>query len=140
MKKDRLFNSMVIVSTIFAVGGGLIIWPMRGYLALATEQIRDNHRNWVPLVAGVAYVVGFFVTRTVEDAFNAIFGKVPFCDIGEKNNDQPKHPQWVDQMLAPLGYLLFFALVVAIIGVMILLLHGGLWLINLARGGSMPRM
>lgn len=139
MKKDRLFNSVVIVLTIFAAGGGLIIWPLRGYLTLATEQIRAG-RNWVPLVAGVAYVVGFFVTRTVEDAFNAIFGKVPFCDIGEKNNEQPKHPKWVDHMLAPLGYALFFALVVGIIAVMILLLHGGLWLINLTRGGSVPRV
>ena len=76
----------------------------------------------------MAYVVGFFVTRTVTDSFDAIFGKAPFSEIGAVQDDKRKHPPWVDTMLKPLGYLLYFVRVAAIIGVLVLLLLLGLWL------------
>jgi len=137
VKKDRYFNSLLIVLTIFAVGSVLIIWPLRGYLSLAAEKIRQGH-TLLPLVAGIAYVVGFFVTRTVEDSFNAIFNKPPFCDIGEQNDGKPRHAGWVDKMLTPIGYLLFFGRVLLIVGIIVLALKIGLLLIGLARSGSIP--
>jgi len=127
LKAKDLWNSILIVITIFGIGCLLIIWPFREYMAMATTQIRAG-KNWVPLVVGVAYVVGFFVTRTVTDSFDAIFSKAPFSEIGAVQDNKRKHPPWVDTMLKPLGYLLYFVRVAAIIGVLVLLLLLGLWL------------
>lgn len=130
--KERLWSSALIVLTIFAVGAGLIIWPLRGYIALATAQIRAG-REWGPLIAGIAYVLGFFVTRTVQDCFDSIFAKPPFSNIGaEPAPGKEKHPAWVDSMLKPLGYVLFLGWVALIIGALVLLLWLGLWLVGAA--------
>jgi hypothetical protein len=130
--KERLWSNALIVLTIFAVGAGLIIWPLRPYLSLATAQIRAG-RELGPLIAGIAYVLGFFVTRTVQDCFEAIFAKPPFSDIGaESAPGKEKHPAWVDSMLKPLGYLLFLGWVASIIAALVLLLWLGLWLVGSA--------
>jgi beta-lactamase regulating signal transducer with metallopeptidase domain len=129
LKAKDLWNSILIVLTIFAIGCLLIIWPFREFMDMATSQIR-NGKKWVPLVVGIAYVLGFFVTRTVSDSFDAIFGKAPFSDIGAVQDDKRKHPPWVDTMLKPLGYVLFLGRVVLIIGVLVVLLRLGLWLVG----------
>lgn len=131
MSKDRWWHSLIIVLTIFGVGSWLITgWPFHKYLILAAEQARADWR-WLPLVAGIAYVLGFFVTRTVEDSFEGIFGKPPFSEIGQKSDKgQAKHPAWVDHMLGPLGYVLFFVRVAVILGIFLGLLWAGLWLVS----------
>jgi len=129
LKAKDLWNSILIVLTIFAIGCLLIILPFREFMDMATSQIR-NGKKWVPLVVGIAYVLGFFVTRTVSDSFDAIFGKAPFSDIGAVQDDKRKHPPWVDTMLKSLGYVLFLGRVVLIIGVLVVLLRLGLWLVG----------
>jgi len=98
-------------------------------LALAADQIVAGRKLILSVVAGSAYVIGWFVTRVVEDSFDAIFSKAPFSEIHLKEKETYKHPGWVDSMLGPLGYLLFFSLVFLIIGALVLLLHLGAWLI-----------
>jgi hypothetical protein len=127
VKAKDLWNNVLILLTIFAIGCLLIIWPFREYLDIAAAQIRAG-RKWAPLIAGTAYVLGFFVTRTVSDSFDAIFGKAPFSDIGAVQDDKRKHPPWVDTMLKPLGYVLFLGRVVLIIGLLVALLRLGVWL------------
>jgi hypothetical protein len=129
VKKKDYFNSLLIVLTIFAIGAILIIWPSRRYLEAVTAQIRAG-RGWMPMLVGIAYVVGFFVTRIVEDSFDAIFGKPPFSEIGEEDKGQKKHPLWVDRMLTPIGYSLFFARVVLIVGAIVLLAQLGWWVVG----------
>jgi hypothetical protein len=133
LKSKDLWNSILIVVTIFAIGCLLIIWPFREFMDMASVQIRSGKR-WVPLIVGIAYVLGFFVTRVVSDSFDAIFGKAPFSEIGVLQDNKRKHPPWVDTMLKPLGYLLFFVRVGAIIGVLVLVLRLGLWL----AGSKLP--
>lgn len=135
MRKNRFWNNILIVFTIFGVGAGLIIGPFRGYLALAAQQVRAG-RALLPMAVGIAYVIGFFVTRTVEDSFDAIFNKAPFSDIGEKADNKPKHPGWVDKMLIPIAYALFLIRVLLIVGAMVALLWGGQWLLRLVAPNS----
>lgn len=132
MKKHNLWNTMLIVLTIFGVGAGLIIWPLRHYLVLAAEEIRGGKHLMVAVVAGGAYVIGWFVTRVVEDSFDAIFSKAPFSEIRLKDKETFKHPDWVDKLLTPIGYLLFFGRVLLIIGGLVLLLRLlGMWLLSM---------
>ena len=130
--KKHLWNTMIIVLTIFCVGACLIIWPLRHYLVLATDQIKAGKHLLVAVVAGGAYVIGWFVTRVVEDSFDAIFSKAPFSEIRLKDKENFKHPDWVDTMLSPIGYLLFFGRVFLIIGGLVLLLRIlGVWLMSM---------
>lgn len=124
-KKERGFNSVLIVLTVGAVGAWLIIGPLSGPLGQAAEQIRAGKR-WLPAVAGIAYAVGFFVTRIVEDSFDAIFSKAPFSEIGEEvgPNKDKKHAAWIDSMLSPLAYALFLGRVL----VSIAIIGGCIWL------------
>ena len=137
MGRDRLWNNVLVVLTIFAIGACLILFrPFRVYLDLARDQIRAG-RPWLPLVAGIAYVLGFFVTRTVEDSFDAIFGKPPFSDIGQKGEQgQSKHPPWIDRMLRPLGYALCFARIAVILAILLGLLWAALWLVSRGMGAN----
>ena len=129
-RKDRGLNSILIVLAVGAVGFGLIVGPLRGALQAATEQIRAG-KPWLVPAVGIAYAVGFFVTRIVEDAFDAIFSKAPFSDIGEEvaPGKEKKHPGWVDSMLTPLGYSLFLLRVAITVGLIGLAAWGVIWLV-----------
>jgi len=125
-KKERGWNSVLIVLTVGTIGAWLIIGPLSNPLALAAEQIRAG-KALLPAIAGIAYAVGFFVTRIVEDAFDAIFSKAPFSDIGEDagpNSKEKKHPRWIDSMLSPLAYALFLGRVLVTIAIV----GGCIWL------------
>lgn len=127
-RRDRGLNSILIVLTVGGVGFALIVGPLHGALQLAAEQIRAG-KSWLLPVAGIAYAVGFFVTRIVEDAFDAIFSKAPFSDIGEEiaPGKEKKHPAWVDTMLNPIGYALFLARVAVTVSVIALAAWLVLW-------------
>ncbi len=124
-KKERGWNSVLIVLTVGTVGAWLIIGPLSGLLNHAATQIVAGKR-WLPAVAGIAYAVGFFVTRIVEDSFDAIFSKAPFSEIGEEigPNKDKKHPMWIDSMLNPLAYTLFLGRVLITIAI----IGGCIWL------------
>ena len=138
MKKYQLWNTMILVLTIFSVGAWLIIWPLRHYLVMATEQVRGGRHILMAVVAGIAYVIGWFVTRVVEDSYDAIFSKAPFSEIRLKDKETFKHPDWVDTMLSPIGYLLFFGRVFLIIGGLVLLLRIGVWVMSMQQGAPPP--
>jgi len=140
MKKYQWLNTMILVLTIFGVGAWLIIWPLRQYLVMAAEQIHGGRHLLVAVVAGVAYVIGWFVTRVVEDSYDSIFSKAPFSEIRLKDKETFKHPQWVDTMLSPIGYLLFFARVFLIIGGLVLLLRLGVWFLSTQHGTPTPSL
>jgi hypothetical protein len=72
-------------------------------------------------------MLGFFVTRLVQDGFDAIFSKAPFSEIGQEvaPGKEKKHPRWVDRMLNPLGYFLFLLR----IAITVALVAGVVWLV-----------
>lgn len=132
-KKDRWRNSTLIVLTIGGVGAWLAVWPFREPLAWATEQIRGG-KDWLLVVASVAYIVGFFATRIVEDAFDSIFSKPPFSEIGvDMPEGKEKHPRWVDTMLGPTGYVFFFGRVVVTVFCLVMVGKLLVWLVTLAK-------
>ena len=127
-KKDSLWNSVFVVLAIFTVGSGLILY-LGEPLQLAANKIRGG-KGWLCVVAGIAYVVGFLVTRVVELSYDATFAKPPFSDIGQKSDKgEAKHPAWIDHLLRPLGCMVFLVRAGLIILVLAALLRGGLWLI-----------
>jgi beta-lactamase regulating signal transducer with metallopeptidase domain len=136
-KRDQGFNGILIVLMVGAIGCFLIVWPLHHFLEKLTQQIHDGNNWLLPVVAGLSYMLGFFVTRLVQDGFDAIFSKAPFSEIGQEvaPGKEKKHPRWVDGMLNPLGYLLFLlriALTVAVVA-------GVVWLvIRLSMGPANP--
>jgi len=134
-RKDRGLNSVLIVLTVGAIGGWLIVWPLHATLGWADEQIRVG-KAWLPSIVGIAYAVGFFVTRIVEDAFDAIFSKAPFSEIGEEvaPGKEKKHPRWVDSMLSPLGYVLFLGRVAVTVAIVVGLVWLAVWLLGPSAG------
>jgi len=130
-KKDRWTNSILIVITIAGVGAWLIVWPFHEYLSRTTEQIRLG-KDWLAVVAGAAYMVGYFVSRIVEDAFDAVFSKPPFSETGADMPDgKMRHPVWVDYLLMPVGYLLFVARVALTVFCLMLAVRLVVWIVQL---------
>jgi hypothetical protein len=133
-KQNTTFNSILIVLVVGTIGCVLIVWPLHGFLAAVTDKIKAGH-NWLPIVVGISYIMGFFATRIVQDGFEAIFGKAPFSDIGQAQGPggEKKHPSWVDSMLNPLGYFLFLVRVTVSVAVV----SAVVWLIIwLGSGGA----
>lgn len=129
-RRDRGWNSILIVLTVGGVGFFLIVGPLHRALASLADQIRAGQAS-LAWIVGMAYAVGFFVTRIVEDAFDAIFSKAPFSEIGEEvaPGKEKKHPGWIDSMLSPLAYTLFLGRVVLTIGLFALGVWVLIWLV-----------
>ncbi len=136
-RRDRGWNSILIVLTVGGVGFFLIVGPLHAPLGALAERIRAGQAS-LPWMVGIAYAVGFFVTRIVEDAFDAIFSKAPFSEIGEEQGPgkERKHPGWVDSMLSPLAYTLFLGRVVLTMGLLALAIWLLIWLVMRAQGGG----
>jgi hypothetical protein len=132
-RRDRGWNSVLVVFAVGGVGFFLIVVPLHSALAALTDQIRAGNAS-LAWIVGVAYAVGFFVTRVVEDAFDAIFSKAPFSEIGEEvaPGKERKHARWIDSMLSPIAYTLFVGRVVLTMGLLALLI----WLVWLVMHGK----
>lgn len=126
-KQNQGVSSVVIVLAVGAIGCFLIVWPLQHLLDVLTQKIREG-RNWLPFVAGVSYMLGFFATRIVQDGFDAIFGMTPFSDIGLEVAPGKKHPRWVDSLLGPLGYFLFLLRVTVSVALVGLVVYMVIWL------------
>ena len=133
-KQHTTFNSILIVLTVGTIGCVLIVWPLHSFLGVITQKIKDG-KDWLPLVVGISYILGFFATRIVQDGFEAIFGKAPFSDIGQAQGEkgEKKHPTWVDSLLSPLGYVLFLLRVTVSVTVVAAVVWLIIWL---GMGGS----
>jgi len=136
-RRDRGWNSILIVVTVGGVGFFLIVGPLHTALASLTEQIRAGQAS-LAWIVGMAYALGFFVTRLVEDAFDGIFSKAPFSEIGEEvaPGKEKKHPGWIDSMLSPLAYTLFLGRVVLTMGLFALGAWALIWLVMRSKGGG----
>ena len=126
-KSNQGFNSVIVVLAVGAIGCFLIIWPLDHLLDTITLKIRAG-QNWVPIVAGIAYMLGFFATRVVQDGFDAIFGMAPFSDIGVEVAPGKKHPRWADSLLKPLGYFLFLLRVTVSVALVGMVVYVVIWL------------
>ena len=118
-KKDRWWNSLLIISITAAIGAGLTYWTSIYWLKLPDGEMLVS-RTWLWMAIGAAYTAGWFVTRAVEDSFDMIFTRNPFNRTGDDvGKDEPKNPVWLNGLLWGMAYPAFFLLVA---GVMALLL------------------
>jgi hypothetical protein len=129
-RRDRGWNSILIVLTVGGVGCFFIVGPLHAPLHSLAEQVRAGQAS-LAWIVGIAYAVGFFVTRIVEDAFDAIFSKAPFSDIDEEvaPGKERKHPGWIDHMLSPLAYSLFLGRVILTMGLLALAIWALIWIV-----------
>ena len=108
MKAKDLWNNILIVLTIFAIGCLLIVSAVpRVHGDRHKQQIRAREigSRWS---SGSPTCSASSSPATVTDLRRHL-GKAPFSDIGAVQDNKRKHPPWVDTMLKPLGYLLFLA-------------------------------
>jgi len=130
-RRDRGWNSVLIVVTVGGVGAFLIVGPLHAALASLTDQVRAGQAS-LAWIVGIAYGLGFFVTRLVEDAFDGIFSKAPFSEIGEEvaPGKEKKHAGWIDSMLSPIAYSLFLGQVILTMGAFAIVAWLVIWLVT----------
>jgi len=120
-KKDRWWNSLLIISITATIGAGLTYWTSVHWLGLPEGKLIIS-RSWLWLTIGSAYTAGWFVTRTVEDSFDMIFTRNPFNRTGDDVlKDHPKNPPWLNHMLWGMAYPIFFLVVASLMALILLI-------------------
>ena len=133
-KKDRWWNSLLIVLITAAIGVGIVYLVSVWWLQLPEGELLVS-RTWLWLVIGSAYTAGWFVTRTVEDSFELIFTRNPFYRTGDDvPKDQEKYPPWLSRILWAVAYPLFFSIVAGIAVIIMVAAIFIYWVVNMVSG------